>query len=98
MEAKDMLSMRLVSPVTAVAMAGIDVKMEVVRAVVELHPSKCTSPTEAKYKLYILEFAVLKFGLDQFSDIIWSAPVEIEMDCQALKDTLLSPKLGVTHA
>jgi RNase H-like domain found in reverse transcriptase len=40
----------------------------------KLHPivfaSKCTSPTEAKYKPFLLEFAALKFTLDKFSDTI----------------------------
>jgi hypothetical protein len=58
---------------------------------------KRTSTTEEKYKLFILEFAALKFALDQFSDVIWGAPVEIEIDCQALRDTLLSPKLSIAH-
>jgi hypothetical protein len=59
--------------------------------------SKRTSPTEAKYKPFLLEFAALKFVLDKFSDIIWGFPVEIETDCQVLKDTLLSEKLSVVH-
>jgi hypothetical protein len=59
--------------------------------------SKCTSTTKAKYKPFLLEFAALKFVLDKFSDIIWGFPVEIEMDCQALRDTLLSEKLSAVH-
>jgi hypothetical protein len=58
---------------------------------------KHTSQTERKYKSYLLEFAVLKFGLDKFSGIIWGFPVEIETDCNALKDTLLNPTLNVVH-
>ncbi|KIK33110.1 hypothetical protein CY34DRAFT_32252, partial [Suillus luteus UH-Slu-Lm8-n1] len=46
----------------------------------------------------LLEFAALKFGLDQFSDIIWGSPVEIETDCQALRDALLNSKLNTVHA
>jgi hypothetical protein len=53
-----------------------------------VHPigfsSKWTSPTEEKYKPFILEFATLKHCLDKFSDIIWGYPVELETDCQAL--------------
>jgi hypothetical protein len=68
----------------------------------KLHPitfaSKRTSPTEAKYKPFLLEFAALKFALDKFSDTIWGFPVEIETDCQALRDTLLSEKPNAVHA
>lgn len=60
--------------------------------------SKRTSKTEEKYKLFLLEFAALKFGLDKFTDIIWGFPVEIETDCQALRDHLMNDKLSVTHA
>ena len=67
-----------------------------------LHPiafaSKRTSPSEEKYKPFLLEFAGLKYSLDKFSDIIYGYPVELEMDCQALRDTLLSDKLTATHA
>lgn len=63
-----------------------------------VYAPKRTSTTEEKYKPYILEFAALKFALDQFSDVIWGAPVEIETDCKALRDTLLSPKLSIAHA
>jgi hypothetical protein len=60
--------------------------------------SKRTSPTEEKYKPFILEFAALKHCLDKFSDIIWGYPVELETDCQALRDHLLSTTLNSTHA
>jgi hypothetical protein len=60
--------------------------------------SKRMSTTEAKYKLFLLEFAALKFVLDKFLDIIWGFPVEIEMDCRALRDTLLSKKPSAVHA
>jgi hypothetical protein len=60
--------------------------------------SKRTSPTEEKYKPFILEFAALKHCLDKFGDIIWGYPVEIETDCQALRDHLLSTTLNSTHA
>jgi transposase InsO family protein len=60
--------------------------------------SKRTSTSEAKYKPFLLEFAALKFALDKFSDIIWGFPIEIETDCQALRDTLLSDKPSAVHA
>ena len=67
-----------------------------------LHPiafaSKRTSRTEEKYKPFLLEFAALKFGLDKFSDTIWGFPVEVETDCQALRDHLMNDKLSSTHA
>jgi hypothetical protein len=60
--------------------------------------SKRTSTTEEKYKPFILEFGALKHSLDKFSDIIWGYPVELETDCQALRDHLLSSTLNSTHA
>jgi RNase H-like domain found in reverse transcriptase/Reverse transcriptase (RNA-dependent DNA polymerase) len=67
-----------------------------------MHPiafaSKRTSTTEKKYKSYLLEFAALKFGLDKFSSVVWGFPVEIETDCNALKDTLLNSSLNAAHA
>jgi hypothetical protein len=67
----------------------------------KLHPiafiSKQTLPTEAKYKPFLLEFTSLKFALDKFLDIIWGFPIEIETDCQALKDTMLSNKSSMVH-
>ena len=67
-----------------------------------LHPlgyaSKQTSTAEEKYKPYLLEFAALKFSLDKFRDTIWGFPVELETDCQALRDVLLSDTLNATHA
>ena len=67
-----------------------------------IHPigfsSKRTSPTEEKYMPFILEFAALKHCLDKFGDIIWGYPVELETDCQALRDHLLSTTLNSTHA
>jgi RNase H-like domain found in reverse transcriptase len=59
--------------------------------------SKRMSSTEAKYKLFLLEFATLKFTLDKFLDIIWGFPVEIKTDCQVLRDTLLSEKPSTVH-
>ena len=67
-----------------------------------IHPiafsSKRTSPTEEKYMPFILEFAALKHSLDKFADVIWGYPVELETDCQALRDHLLSTTLNSTHA
>jgi hypothetical protein len=67
-----------------------------------LHPlgfaSKQTSTTEEKYKPFLLEFALLKFCFDKFADILWRMPVEVETDCQALWDVLLSDKLNATYA
>ena len=72
------------------------------KVVSRLHPiafaSKRTSKSEEKYKPFLLEFAALKFALDKFSDTIWGFPVEIETDCQALRDHLLNDKLSATHA
>jgi transposase InsO family protein len=70
--------------------------------VVRLHPigftSKRTSTSEEKYKPFLLEFAALKYSFDKFSDIVYGYPVEVETDCQALRDILLSDKLSATHA
>jgi len=60
--------------------------------------SKRTSTAEKNYKPFLLEFAALKFGLDHFLDIIWGFPVEIETDCQALKDVLSNNCISATHA
>jgi len=72
------------------------------KTVEKLHPiayaSKRTSTSEARYKPFLLEFATLKFALDKFDDIIWGFPVEIETDCQALRDVLMSDNLNATHA
>ena len=72
------------------------------KVIAELHPiayaSKRTSPSEERYKPFLLEFAALKFALDKFDDIIWGFPVEVETDCQALHDVLLSTDFNTTHA
>jgi RNase H-like domain found in reverse transcriptase len=72
------------------------------KVIKRLHPiafaSKRTSRTEEKYKPFLLEFAALKFGLDKFSDITWGFPIEVETDCQALRDHLMNDKLSATHA
>ena len=70
--------------------------------VTHLHPigfvSKRTSSSEEKYKPFLLEFAALKYSFDKFSDVVYGYPVEVETDCQALRDILLSDKLSATHA
>ena len=68
----------------------------------KLHPiayaSKQTSPTEARYQPFLLEFTTLKFCMDKFDNIIWGFLVEVETDCQALQDVMLSDNLNATHA
>ena len=68
----------------------------------KLHPiafaSKRTSVAEARYKPFLLEFAALKFAMDKFDSIIWGFPVEIETDCQALRDVIMSNDLNATHS
>ena len=70
--------------------------------VTRLHPigfvSKRTSSSEEKYKPFLLEFAALKYSFDKFSDVVYGYPVEVETNCQALHDILLSDKLSATHA
>ena len=72
------------------------------KEVTRLHPiafaSKRTSESEEKYKPFLLEFAALKYSFDKFSDIIYGYPVEVETDCQALRDVLMNDKLSATHA
>ena len=72
------------------------------KEVTRLHPiafaSKRTSAAEEKYKPFLLEFAALKFAFDKFSDIVYGYPVEVETDCQALRDVLMNNKLSATHA
>lgn len=67
-----------------------------------LHPiafdSKHLSTTEEKYKPFLLKFAALKYSFDKFSNIIYGYPVEVETDCQALRDVLTNDKLSATHA
>ena len=67
----------------------------------QIHPigyaSRNTSDSESHYKPYLFEFVALKF-MDKFSDTISGYPVEIEMDCQALHNTLINHKLNATHA
>ena len=72
------------------------------KEVTQLHPitftSKRTSPSEEKYKPFLLEFAALKYAFDKFSDIVYEYPVEVETNCQALCDVLMNDKLSAMHA
>ena len=60
--------------------------------------SKRTLKSEAKYEPFLLEFAALKFSLDEFELYIYGSPLEIETDCQALRDCLLQEKMSVHHS
>jgi hypothetical protein len=68
------------------------------KEVTRLHPiafaSKRTSVSEEKYKPFLLEFAALKFSFDKFSNIVYGYPVEVETDCQALRDVLMNGMLA----
>lgn len=72
------------------------------KEVTRWHPisfcSKHTSTSEAKYEPFLLEFAALKLSLDEFAPYIYRAPIEIEMDCQALHDCLVQEKMSVHHS
>ncbi|KAF8755144.1 hypothetical protein RHS01_05401 [Rhizoctonia solani] len=59
--------------------------------------SKRTSRSEENYPPFLLEFAALKFGCDEFDNIIFGQPIEIETDCKALADLLGNNKLNLTH-
>jgi len=54
--------------------------------------------SEERYKPFLLKFAALKYSFDKFSNVVYGYPVEVETDCQALHDILLSDKLNATHA
>ena len=60
--------------------------------------SKCTSKSEAKYEPFLLEFAALKYSLDEFALYIYGSPIEIETDCQAPQDCLVQEKMSVHHS
>lgn len=60
--------------------------------------SKRTSTSEAKYEPFLLEFAALKYSLDDFESYTYGSPIEIETDCQALRDCLLKEKISVHHS
>jgi len=60
--------------------------------------SKRTSKSEERYEPFLLEFAALKFCLDEFDPYIYGSPIEIETDCQALRDCLLKEKMSTHHS
>lgn len=60
--------------------------------------SKRTSKSEERYEPYLLEFAALKYCFDEFEQYVYGAPVEIETDCQALRDCLLKEKMSIHHS
>ena len=72
------------------------------KEVTRLHPisfaSKRRLLSKEKHKPFLLEFAALKYSFDKFADIVYRYPMEVETDCQALCDILLSDKLSATHA
>lgn len=59
------------------------------KEVTKWHPisycSKHASKSKAKYEPFLLEFAALKYSLDEFGPYIYRSPIEIETDCQALQ-------------
>jgi hypothetical protein len=60
--------------------------------------STCTSRSEERYEPFLLEFAALKFCLDEFDPYIYGSPIKIETDCQALRDCLLKEKISTHHS
>ena len=46
--------------------------------------SKRTSISESRYEPFLLEFAALKYSMDEFEPYVFRSPIKIEMDCQAL--------------
>ena len=87
------------APCTATPFTSTDTKG---KEITRWHPisycSKRTSTSEAKYEPFLLEFAALKFSLDEFEPYIYGSPLEIETDCQALRDCLLQEKMSVHHS
>ncbi|QRV79985.1 Retrovirus-related Pol polyprotein from transposon [Ceratobasidium sp. AG-Ba] len=59
--------------------------------------SKRTSRTEERYILFLLEFAALKFAMDEFDPIIFGREIKIETDCKALAELLGNSKPNSTH-
>jgi hypothetical protein len=59
---------------------------------------KRTSASESRYEPFLLEFAALKYCIDEFEPYIFGAPIKIETDCQALRDCLLKDKLNTHHS
>src|ERR1700678_752120 len=49
-------------------------------------------------RVHPIAFASQKYSFDKFSDIVYGYPVEVETDCQALRDILMNDKLSATHA
>ena len=60
--------------------------------------SKQTLSSKSCYKLFLLEFAVLKFSFDEFNPYVFGAPVKIKTDCQTLQDCLLKDKMNSHHS
>jgi hypothetical protein len=60
--------------------------------------SKRTSPSEERYEPFLLEFAALKYSLDEFDQYTFGSPIELETDCQALRDCLMKEKMSVHHS
>ena len=46
--------------------------------------SKHTSRSKERYKPFLLEFAALKFALDEFADLTYGSLIIIVTDCRAL--------------
>ncbi|QRV96443.1 Retrovirus-related Pol polyprotein from transposon opus [Ceratobasidium sp. AG-Ba] len=61
------------------------------------YASKRTSRSEEHYIPFLLEFAALKYALDEFDDMIFGQPIKLETDCKALADLLGNQKLNSTH-
>ena len=59
---------------------------------------KCTSRSEERYEPFLLEFAALKFALDEFADLTYGSPIIIVTDCRALQDLLVSDQLNTTYS
>jgi hypothetical protein len=72
------------------------------KEVLRWHPvaycSKRTSTSEAKYEPFLLEFAALKYCLDEFESYTYGSAIEIETDCQALRDCLLKERMSTHHS
>ncbi|GLB45130.1 hypothetical protein LshimejAT787_2000350 [Lyophyllum shimeji] len=60
--------------------------------------SKRTSRSEEKYEPFLLEFAALKYSLDEFVPYIYGSPVEIATDCKALRDCLVQETMSIHHS
>lgn len=61
------------------------------------HTLKHTSPSGERYEPFLLEFVALKYCTDEFAPYIYRAPMEIETNCQVLRDCLLKAKLSTHH-